>query len=357
MTNRELVDAAWAETMQSTISGVEWLNRKTNGYKGKPYNWQATAFGRAKALLDQVLDLPVPPPPTPGVTREAFPGQALSVIAASSPGDTVLCRGGQHPKLVLQTSFPDPRVTIRCEAGTFFAAVDTNGLSGYRFSGIDSRLPVEFNDYTKTPFLLRGPSARITLTGGSKISGGYDCIKSYGPLAMPTDCVLDGFEAWGGGGDVIHIDGARNMRIDNCVLRDPDGSGPEHEDGIHGQCFDGLYLGPGVKFTWPITPRSDNNYGIGVFFNKAPDTAICRGLVIDGSLFEKWWAGRAVMIVGVDGTTELRAPRVVDCGNGTTSPDFTLGSKTTDQKFECWGVDQSKVWFNNALARAQTVFH
>lgn len=61
MTNRELVDAAWAEALKSTISGVEWQNRVTNGYKGKPYNWQATAFGRSKALLDQVVDVPAPP--------------------------------------------------------------------------------------------------------------------------------------------------------------------------------------------------------------------------------------------------------------------------------------------------------
>ncbi len=64
MTNRELVDAAWAEILTSDISGKEWLNRKTNGYKGKPYNWQNTAYGRGLAYLNQVVDcLVIPPPP------------------------------------------------------------------------------------------------------------------------------------------------------------------------------------------------------------------------------------------------------------------------------------------------------
>lgn len=64
MTNRELVDAAWVELMKSEISGVEWQNRVTNGYKGKPYNWQNTAYGRAKIGLDQVVTCDAPPPPS-----------------------------------------------------------------------------------------------------------------------------------------------------------------------------------------------------------------------------------------------------------------------------------------------------
>ncbi len=81
MTNRELVDGAWDEVMQSTISGVEWQNRVKNGYKGKPYNWQNTAFGRAKALLDQVVDVTVVPPgPSDGRTlvfSDEFDGTSL----------------------------------------------------------------------------------------------------------------------------------------------------------------------------------------------------------------------------------------------------------------------------------------
>lgn len=63
-TNREIVDGAWAEILTSTISGAEWQNRVSNGYKGKPYNWQATAYGRAKLLLDQVVDTTVVTPPS-----------------------------------------------------------------------------------------------------------------------------------------------------------------------------------------------------------------------------------------------------------------------------------------------------
>lgn len=74
MTNRELVDAAWAEVVTSTISGAEWQKRVTYGYKGKPYNWQATAFGRAKVLLDQVADCPVGQPPPLGYPASYYAG-------------------------------------------------------------------------------------------------------------------------------------------------------------------------------------------------------------------------------------------------------------------------------------------
>lgn len=56
MTNKEKVDAAWLELMQSTISGSEWLRRVNNGYKGQPYDSTNTAFGRAKVLLDSVTN-------------------------------------------------------------------------------------------------------------------------------------------------------------------------------------------------------------------------------------------------------------------------------------------------------------
>ena len=68
MTNRELVDSAWAEVTASTISGSEWQKRVTYGYKGKPYNWQNTAFGRAKLLLDQVTNCVAPPPASSPLT-------------------------------------------------------------------------------------------------------------------------------------------------------------------------------------------------------------------------------------------------------------------------------------------------
>lgn len=69
VTNRELVDAAWAELLTATISPAEWQKRVQNGYKGQPYNWQNTAIGKAKLKFDQVVDCAVapPPPPTPTV--------------------------------------------------------------------------------------------------------------------------------------------------------------------------------------------------------------------------------------------------------------------------------------------------
>lgn len=58
MTNAELADAAVAKLKSTTISYPTWLDRVQNGYKGKPYPPENTAWGQAFALLDQIDDLP-----------------------------------------------------------------------------------------------------------------------------------------------------------------------------------------------------------------------------------------------------------------------------------------------------------
>lgn len=116
MSNRADVDAAWAEVLQSTISGVEWNNRVKNGYKGKPYNWQNTAFGRAKLLLDKVADCGVVPPPNVFGTAlparlPASPGPVVTVTTtadllnkiASAPLGSVIDGGGRAFDLAGQT--------------------------------------------------------------------------------------------------------------------------------------------------------------------------------------------------------------------------------------------------------------
>jgi hypothetical protein len=57
-------------------------------------------------------------PTRTGTLRKAGPGEVNSVIAASAPGDTVLCRGGIQPKLTLTKSFPAPGITITCDPGS-----------------------------------------------------------------------------------------------------------------------------------------------------------------------------------------------------------------------------------------------
>lgn len=70
-TDVELRDQAVAKLKSTTISYPEWLRRVQNGYKGKPYPPEATAWGQAFALLAQIgVEAPPPPPPPPPPTTE-----------------------------------------------------------------------------------------------------------------------------------------------------------------------------------------------------------------------------------------------------------------------------------------------
>ena len=108
-----------------------------------------------------------------------------TAINASAAGDTVICTGGAQPKLTLSKSFPAPGITIRCDSGSYFEGIDTNGQSGYTFDGITSRVPVEaWKTYDITPFYLAGTfGTGSSWTGAFRAgSGGYDGIKVYGGL-------------------------------------------------------------------------------------------------------------------------------------------------------------------------------
>ena len=209
-----------------------------------------------------------------------------TAINASAAGDTVICTGGAQPKLTLSKSFPAPGITIRCDSGSYFEGIDTNGQSGYTFDGITSRVPVEAENYDITPFYLAGTSERIKLTGAFKLSGGYDGIKVYGGC---KDCTIDdggaASEISGYGGDGIHINQAVNLRIESVSIGSPwqDGPTPEHNDGIHAQAFTNLYIGPGVRIEardrapTPIRPASSSKKAAA-----AQATSCSRGRRSDG---------------------------------------------------------------------------
>ena len=65
-----------------------------------------------------------------GTVRSASAGQVTTAINASAAGDTVICTGGAQQKLTLSKSFPAPGITIRCDSGSYFEGIDTNGQSG-----------------------------------------------------------------------------------------------------------------------------------------------------------------------------------------------------------------------------------
>jgi hypothetical protein len=294
-------------------------------------------------------------PTRTGTLRKAGPGEVNSVIAASAPGDTVLCRGGIQPKLTLTKSFPAPGITITCDPGSYFQGIDTNSQSGYTFDGIESRLPVEVNDYNITPFYLHGTSERITLTGAFKLSGGYDAIKVYGGC---KDCVIDdggaASDVTGFGGDGIHLNGFTNMRINSIHIHDPyNGYTPEHNDGIQAQAGNGLYIGPGVRLSATNGPRSDTD-SAGMFINSEGGLS---NVTIGSPKIQAWQIGRAIQVLGVNGTTIIRNLTITDCGITGSSPPITLGANTTDQRFDLTGINHNDVYFNNTLAKRQTGWH
>lgn len=50
----ELAAEARAHLLETTISGTEYLRRKANGYRGRPYAWERTHWGKALGLLDEI---------------------------------------------------------------------------------------------------------------------------------------------------------------------------------------------------------------------------------------------------------------------------------------------------------------
>lgn len=72
MTDAELRDAAVSELQQTTISYAEWNKRVEQGYKGKPYNWPNTSWGRAFDLLNAIGQQEEPPPPPPPPPQGAY---------------------------------------------------------------------------------------------------------------------------------------------------------------------------------------------------------------------------------------------------------------------------------------------
>jgi hypothetical protein len=294
------------------------------------------------------------PSTSTGTTRRATPGQVGAAIAASKPGDTVICTGGANPKLTLNVSFAAPGITIQCDSGSYFQGVDTNGQSGYTFDGIESRLPVEVNDYNITPFYLHGTSERINLTGAFKFSGGYDAIKVYGGC---RDCVIDdgGAASYlsGYGGDGIHVNGATNLRIVSIAIGAPWSGGPtpEHNDGIHAQAFNNLYIGPGVRIE-ALGPRSDVD-SAGIFIQK--DGGAANGFLLEGAKIH-WQIGRGMQLMWIDGSCVIRGLQITDSGIAGVSPPLTLDANA-GQRIDLYGLAKSDVYFNSSAGQAATVFH
>lgn len=307
---------------------------------------------RVEALgVEDFGDYPAPvidPPPPTGTVRTATPGNALAQIAASSAGDTVLCTGGAHPRLVLAKDFTNGQVTVKCDAGSWFAGIDTNGKSGYLFDQIESRLPVELVDYNVSPFYLRGASQRITVRA-SKLSGGYDGVKVYGGS---VDCTLDTVDISGVGGDCIHVNGSTNLTVTGCNLHDPVDAGNEHHDGIQAQKVDGLSI-LNTRISWPVTPRRDqpNN---GVLIKSETGAGAVKRILVDGLTIDRWWGGRPFQLLAADDAV-VKNLTIIDGGVGTATWPVTIDA-FAGARYTLYGVDPARVWFNSQQGRAATTF-
>lgn len=320
---------------------------------GKPKTGTHTYGVRILGTTAEGTYSPTPPPPS-GTVRDAKDGEVLAAIAASKDEDTVLAVGGAHRLLRLEKSFSGPGPFIRTDPSSYFKGIVTNSKSGYDFNGISSILPVEPNNYDITPFYLQGTSERIRLTGAFKLSGGYDAIKVYGGS---KDCVIDDGGAAsmlsGYGGDGIHINQSTNLRVVSIGIGAPWqlGQTPEHNDGIHAQDFNNLYLGPGVRIE-ALGPRADVDSG-GMFIRGEPGAS---GLIIDGVTIH-WQIGRAFQLIDIDGKVEIKKISIHDSGIPGDSPAITFGVKETERVdvYEMIGFDKDDCYWNYGENR--TFFH
>ena len=234
--------------------------------------------------------------------------------------------------------------------------IDTSGQTNRTYANLSITLPPEYVNYNIAPVYLHDACTGIHAGPGLTLVGGFMGVKQYcSTFGATHDCTLDGMDISGVGGDLIHIDGAVNLHLDNLYLHDPVQASlhtpnPEHQDGIQIQAGDNIYIGPGVLIHWPVTPRLDypNN---GLFINAAgrPLTNV----TVDRVRIHQWWGGRALQF-NVSG--KIISPDVVDCGNGVNSPPITCSAPANGGIIELhpaatglWtnGVRRSDVYFND----------
>jgi chitodextrinase len=293
---------------------------------GRALNSSGTEIGRATSNVTVDNDLPPPPPPPPpsppsppppppppgGTVRDARPGQALSVIAASSSGDTVRLVGGVHPKLTLNKNFPTCCVTITDDNSGHIQGVDTGGVGGYVFDSIDSRAPGS-SDINVAAFYVHGASQDITIIR-SKLSGGHLALKQYvRQPAWARRIKLIDSELWGSWGDLIHIDGADDLLIEHNYLHDPTQTST-HNDAYQVQRANNWRV---LRNTieWDTIPRGGGpNQGIMV--SRALSTDTITSGVIANNLIAHWHGGRPLIVTNIIGGLNIVNNTIVDSGDG-----------------------------------------
>src|SRR5262249_30821534 len=125
------------------------------------------------------------------------------------------------------------QVRITADPGTYIQGVDTNGVGGYIFDGIDSHVPTS-NDINVSPFYVHGTSHDITVIR-SKLYGGHIDLKVYcGYPGWARRIQLIDSEIWGARGDLIHIDGADDLIVEHNYLHDPIDTS-DHNDAFQAQ--------------------------------------------------------------------------------------------------------------------------
>ncbi len=146
--------------MASTISGQEWQRRVDNGYKGKPYNWKATEFGKAKLLLDQIGQMP-PPYLTEDWAHGIVPPwirTGLATDVATEPGKLTLSNGpgssGPNQSSWMTAAAVDPQYAHAAPGDTTRYTVPITFPVGYKATAGEWNWIVEWHVSDPTPQAL-----------------------------------------------------------------------------------------------------------------------------------------------------------------------------------------------------------
>lgn len=181
MTDRELVDAAWAKLMLTTISG------KTYKAKPRPGYWED-----AKALLDQVGTAPPPPPPTGWVVA---PPQAPITTITGAATIALNLNSTSQPRLYQDYVIDDTgdsAVLVQLAAGPGIV------LERFHLTNVAKRSAVTWGKHG-----CYAKAVGITIRDWYASNGGY---ASDGISARHSALLVERFECWGFAFPVAYFD-------------------------------------------------------------------------------------------------------------------------------------------------------
>lgn len=277
-----------------------------------------------------------------GPVREVSPGQALdTIVSGAMPGDTLRLRPGSYGRVTITRSFSEP-LTIEGAPGVSVDGFTIRGGGGVRiqqlattdenrvesgahdvvFDGVSASVPATRGG--ASCWYLRGGVRAVTIQNSTG-RGGWLVVKQYAsPPQLARDIVVRDNRLSGAWEDIIHVDGADDMRIEHNVIQDPVET-VAHNDGVHSQHSSRLRIVRNT-FSWSsIAPTGGPNQAImlgnepSVWADrKVTDTYVANNLV------HHWHGGRPLILNGTE-RTKIVNNSFVDSGKANVNdPSITI---------------------------------